>query len=134
LFEQRHHDLLELNWIDNIQNLLDFVEEHDLFGRVDFGPVLEQAKNNFFRKCRILFEELHNTVCQLRMVKSERFDLVKGYERASKECLMFFFQWQRETIDDGSENFKQFCNAIVSFGVVNELEEDVCDRSSDECT
>lgn len=43
---------------------------------------------------------------------------------------MFLFQWQRKTVDDGTENFKKFSDAVKAFGLVDELEEDVVDRAT----
>lgn len=43
---------------------------------------------------------------------------------------MFLLQWQRKAVDDGAEDLEQFGNAVESFGLVYELEEDVVDRAA----
>ena len=47
---------------------------------------------------------------------------------------MFLLQRQREAVDDGSKDLQKFGNAIESFGLVDELEEDIVDGSSNERT
>jgi hypothetical protein len=48
-----------------------------------------------------------------------------------EEELVLFLQWQRKSVDDGTENLKKFSDAIESFSLVDELEEDVVDRATD---
>lgn len=45
---------------------------------------------------------------------------------------MLLLERKGETIDDRTENFEEFSNAIEPLGFINELEEDVVDRSTDE--
>jgi len=71
LLEQRLHDLLKFGRLHDVQNLLDFVEEHDFLGRVDLGPVPQQSHHDVFRQRSVLFQELDDTVSQLRMVKRQ---------------------------------------------------------------
>ena len=40
---------------------------------------------------------------------------------------MLLFEWQREPIDNWTENFKQLGNAIVTLGLVDEAVENVVD-------
>ena len=44
---------------------------------------------------------------------------------------MFFLQRQRKSVDDRAQNFQKFSNTIESFGLVDELEENVIYRPSD---
>ena len=55
-------------------------------------------------------------------------------ERACKESLVFLLEWKRESIDDRAENLEQLRNAVMSFGVVDELEEDIGDGPTNEST
>jgi hypothetical protein len=43
LCEERHHDLLELGWLDDVENFFELVEEHDFFWAVSLRPVLEET-------------------------------------------------------------------------------------------
>jgi len=54
--------------------------------------------------------------------------------RTLEEKLVLFFQWQSESVDDGSQYFEQFGNTVEALGFINELEEDVVDGSSNERT
>jgi len=47
---------------------------------------------------------------------------------------MFLFQRQREAVDNRSKDLQKFRNAIESFGLVDELKENVVDRSPNERT
>lgn len=38
---------------------------------------------------------------------------------------MLFFERKCEPVDDRTENLQKFCNAVESFGLVRELEENV---------
>jgi hypothetical protein len=45
---------------------------------------------------------------------------------------VLFLEWQSKAINDGAQDFQQFSNAVVSFRLVDELEEDITDGSPDE--
>ncbi len=45
---------------------------------------------------------------------------------------MLLLERQCETVDDGAQDLEQLGNAIVALGLIDELEEDVVDGSSDE--
>lgn len=68
------------------------------------------------------------------MVEGEAFDLVEGDEDAREERLVLLLEGKRESVDDGSEDLEELGDPVVSFGLVDELEEDVVDRASDEGT
>jgi hypothetical protein len=55
---------------------------------------------------------------------------VQRDEHSCEEQLVLLLQRQRETIDDGAEDFKELGDAIESLSLVNELEEDVVDRTT----
>lgn len=80
---------------------------------------------------RILFEELHDTVCQLRMVHAEALDLMERNQDSCQEELVLLLERQGETINDRAQNFQQLCNTIEAFGFIGELEKDVIDGPSD---
>ena len=68
LVEERGHDLAEFHGVDDIQHLLHLAEEHDLFRRVNLGPILEQTKNDFFCEGGVFLQELYHTVGKLGMI------------------------------------------------------------------
>lgn len=43
---------------------------------------------------------------------------------------MFFFERKCESIDDRTKDLQQLRNAVESFGLVDELEENIVDRPS----
>lgn len=132
LLKEALHDLLELGRLDHVQDLLDLVEEHDLLGRVDLGPVLEQAIDDLLRQTRVLLEELNDAVRQLRVVQGESLDLVQRNEDAREERLVLLLERERETVDYGAEDLEQLGDPVVALRLVDELEEDVVDRPTDE--
>lgn len=70
LLEERNLDLLELDGLDDVENLLDLIEKHDLLRRVDLGPVPKETQKNLLGEHGILLEELDDTVGELGVVKS----------------------------------------------------------------
>lgn len=46
LSKESTHDFDELNWLHDIHNLFKFIQKHDLFGAVDFRPILEQTSHH----------------------------------------------------------------------------------------
>jgi hypothetical protein len=132
LLEQRLHDLLKFGRLHDVQNLFDLVEEHDLLGRVDLGPVPQQAHHDLFRQRCVLFQELDDTVSQLRMVQRQRLGLVERDEHSGQERLVLLLERERESVDDRTEYFQELGDSVVSFGFVDELEEYVIDRTTDE--
>ena len=132
LLEQRHLNLHKLHRLNHVQNLLHLVQEHDLLRAVDLGPVSQQTEQDLLRKRRILLEELNDTVGELRMVEGEGFGFVQGDEDSGEEGFVFFFEREGESVDDGSEDFEELGDSVVTFGFVDELEEDVVDGTTDE--
>jgi hypothetical protein len=49
-----------------------------------------------------------------------------------QKSLVLFLERQSKSIDDRSQNFKQLSDPIMSLGFVNEMKEDIVDRSPDE--
>jgi hypothetical protein len=66
------------------------------------------------------------------MIERERFRLVKRDKHPGEESLVLFLQGQGEAVDDRTKNLEQLRNTVVPFGLVNKLEENVVDGSSDE--
>ena len=64
------------------------------------------------------------------MVHAETLHFVQRDEHSCEEQLVLLFQGQREPVDDGTKNLKEFGNAVKSFGFVDELEEDVVDGAT----
>ena len=46
---------------------------------------------------------------------------------------MFLLQGQSETVNDGSKDLQELRNPVVTLGLVDEVEEDVVDATSDRC-
>jgi hypothetical protein len=132
LAEQGPHNLLELDRLDDVEDLLDLVEVHDLLGGVNLGPVAEEAEDDVLGQGRVLLEELDDTVGELGVVEGEALDLVQGEEDAGEEGLVLLLQGQGKAVDDGAEDLEQLGDAVVPLGVVDELEEDVVDGAADE--
>jgi len=68
------------------------------------------------------------------MIHAQTLDFVQRNENSSEKQFMFFLQRQREAVDDRSKYLQKFRNAIKSFGLVDELKENIVDRSSNERT
>lgn len=132
LLEQRFHDLLKLLRFHDIQNLFDLVQEHDLLGRIDFGPIPQETHHDLFRQRSVLFQELDDTVGELRVVERQRLGLVQGDEDPREESLVFLLEREGEPVDDGPEYLEELGDPVVSLGLVNELEKDVVDGSTNE--
>lgn len=56
---------------------------------------------------------------------------MKGDENTCKEDLVFFLERQCEAVDDGSENFQQLGDAVMTLALIYELEKDVVDGTTD---
>jgi hypothetical protein len=56
---------------------------------------------------------------------------VQRDEHSCEEQLVLLLQGQRKSVDDGAEDFKELGDAIESLSLVNELEEDIVDRTTD---
>jgi hypothetical protein len=131
LVEKRLLNLCKLGRIHYFENVLHFVQEHDLLGAVYLWPVAEEAKNHLFGQSSVLFKELDNAVCQLRMVHAKTLDFVKRNQDPSKEQLVLLLQWQGKAVDDRTENLEELRNTIEPLGLIDELEEDVVDGATD---
>lgn len=132
LGEERLHDLLEFGGLDDVEDLFNLVEEHDLLGRVDLGPVLEQAGDDLLREARVLLEELDDAVRELGVVQREALDLVQRDQAPCEERLVLVLERERKAVDDRAEDLEQLGDAVVPLRLVHELEEDVVDRAPDE--
>lgn len=80
LREQRFSNFGKFRRVHHLEDIFNFVEEHDFFRTVGLGPVPEQTKNNLNHRCqlqphfpgtettyllsqgRVLFQELDNAV------------------------------------------------------------------------
>jgi len=86
---------------------------------------------HLLRQGSVFLQELDNAVCQLRMVHAKTFDLVQRNEYSGEKQFVLLLQWQCETIDNGSQNFEEFSDAVKPLRFVYELEEDVVDGAAD---
>jgi hypothetical protein len=132
LLEQRFHDLLKLLRFHDVQNLFDLVEEHDLLGRVDLGPIPQETHHDLFRQRSVFFQELDDTVGELRVVERQRFGLVQGDEDPGEESFVFLLERECEPVDDGTEYLEELSDSVVSLGFIDKLEKDIVDGSTDE--
>ena len=53
-------------------------------------------------------------------------------KHAREKCLVFFLERKSEAVDNGTKYFQQLGDTVMAFRLVNELEEDVVDGTSDE--
>jgi hypothetical protein len=132
LLEERDLDLLELDGLDDVEDLLHLVEKHDLLWAVDLRPVPEQAEEDLLRKRRVLLEELDDAIGELRVVEGERLGFVERDEDSGEEGLVLLLERKSEAVDDGTEDLEKLGDAVMALGLVDELEEDVVDGTSDE--
>jgi hypothetical protein len=56
---------------------------------------------------------------------------VKGDKNTCKEDLVFFLERQRKAVDDGSENFEELGDAVMTLALIDELKKDVVDGATD---
>jgi hypothetical protein len=47
-----------------------------------------------------------------------------------QENFVFFFEWQREAVDDGTEDLEEFRDAVVTLSLVHEPVKDVVDLTT----
>jgi hypothetical protein len=59
---------------------------------------------------------------------------VERNENASEEDFVLFLQRQRKSVDNGPQNLKQLRYPVVAFRLIDELEKDVVDGSTDKGT
>lgn len=130
LMEERLLNLGELGWVHDLENVFNLIEEHNLFGTVDFGPVTQQTENHLFCQGSILLEELNNAVRKLRVVHAQALDFVEGNQHPGKEQLVLLLQGQSKAVDDGTENFQQLRDAVKALRLVGELEKHIVDRAA----
>ena len=85
LSEQRHLHLLELCRLDDVEDLLQLVEKHDLLGAVDLGPEPEQTADDWLGEGGILLQKLDHTVGQLGVVDGQAAHLVQRQQDLEAE-------------------------------------------------
>ena len=61
------------------------------------------------------------------MIHAQTLYLVQRNEHPCQEKLVLFLQGQSKTVNDGAEDFEELGNSVKSFGLVDELEEDIVD-------
>jgi hypothetical protein len=83
-----------------------------------------------FSQCRILLQELHNAIGQLRVIHAETLHFVHREEDSSQEELVLLLERQGEAVDNGAQNLQQLSDTVVALCLIHELEEDIVDRSA----
>lgn len=152
LVEEGFLNLGKFCGIHHLEDVLHLIQEHDFFCTVDLWPITKKPKNNLhfvhmlvifryfpgsrskyylFGQSRVLLQELDNAVSQLRMIHAEALHFVEWNQDPRQKQFVFLLQRQRETINNGSQDFQQFCNSIKAFGLIYELEEHVVNRATD---
>lgn len=106
LLEQRHHALLELCHLSDLQNLLKLTDEKHFLGAVSDRPVLQEPPDHNIRKLAILLHKLRDAIGELLMVRSRTLGLVQRNQSSYKKELMLLLQWQSKTIDNTSQNLQ----------------------------
>lgn len=97
--EQLLLDLDELRRIDDVEDLLDLAEEHDLLLRARFRPELEQAAHDRLGEHSVLLEELHDAVGQLRVVQRQTLDFVQRQQHLDQKLFVLDLERQGESVD-----------------------------------
>jgi hypothetical protein len=69
-------DLHKLLRLHDVEDLLRLVQEHDLLGAVDLGPVAEEAQDHLLTQRLVLLQELHDAVGELGVVQGQGLGLV----------------------------------------------------------
>jgi hypothetical protein len=67
------------------------------------------------------------------MIERQALDFVKWDKDSSQKSLVFFFERERKTIDDRTEDLQELCNSIVALRLIDEMVEDIAYRSANEC-
>ena len=100
LLEQRLLDLGKLSRFNHVQDLFDFPQEHDFLLRTRLWPELEETQDHGFSERWVLLQELHDAVCQLRVVQTQTLGLVERDKDFDQELFVFLLKRQREAVDD----------------------------------
>ena len=133
LLEQWHLDFLKFGRINNVENFLYFAQEHHFLGGIYFRPVFEETENNFLCQGAVLLQELNDTVRELGVLHRETLDFVERNKNAHQERLMFVLEGQCKSVDDRSEDLKEFSNAIMPLRLIDEVVEHVVNGAPDGC-
>ena len=64
------------------------------------------------------------------MIHTQAFDFMQRDQHTGQKEFVFLFERQSEAVDDGSQDFQQFRDSVEPFSLVNELKEDIIDRSA----
>ncbi len=60
---------LQTRLVHDLKNVFYLIQKHDFLGGIDLWPEFQKSHYDIFRQRRILFQELHNAICQLRMIQ-----------------------------------------------------------------
>lgn len=82
LMEQRLLDLGELRWVHDLENVFHLIEEHDLFGAVDLGPVPEETKHDLITREKV--DDKRRDMIHTSSVRDASF---------SRNCTMQYASW-----------------------------------------
>jgi hypothetical protein len=149
LVEERDLDLVKFGRLHDFKDVFNFIDKHDFLGTVDFGPVFQESADDLSRqprnthrnkgggcwyllgKSRILFQELNNTIRQLRMIQNQTLGFVQRHQNPRQKDLVLLLERQGKPIDDTPQDLEEFGNPIKVFRLVHKLEKDIVDGPAD---
>ncbi len=139
LSEKRLLNLDELCRLDDVQDFLNFPEEHDLkwrkvmnavirpyylysylFLRARLRPELEEPLDDLLRERGVLLKKLDHTIGQLGMVEGEATDFMQRNQNLAQELLVFRLERQREAVDNAAQDLQQLAHPVEVFGFIDE--------------
>ena len=65
------------------------------------------------------------------MIHAQALDFVQRYQHPRQEKLVLLLQRKRKSIDYRAEDLQQLCYAIEAFGLIDKLEEDIVNGTTD---
>jgi hypothetical protein len=65
------------------------------------------------------------------MIHAQTLHFVERNEHPGEEQLVLLLQWQSKTVDYRTENFEKLGDTVEALRLVDELKEDIVDRSAD---
>ena len=115
-----------------LEDLLELVEEEDLFGRAGPGPATEEAVQYSYCGLGVLLDVLDDAVGQLLVVEADALGFMQRDERPDEELEVFLLEGYGEPVDDGTQDLQELPDAVVALGLVDEAVEYVGDGLADE--
>mmetsp|Transcript_5434 Transcript_5434/g.15997 ORF Transcript_5434/g.15997 Transcript_5434/m.15997 type:complete len:204 (+) Transcript_5434:271-882(+) len=131
-FEELSLDLLELFFLQQFQDLLEFVDKQDLLGGRAPGPVLEEPCEDRHCSGGVLLHVLDNAVRELLVVEADTLGHMKRDEGALEELEVLFLERDGKAVDDRPQDLQELADAIVLLGLINKAVEYIGNGLADE--